>query len=127
MSRKFEDIISDLVTERTTQGDNIKLEVSVVNNRPKAVFFFSSYDPEKRDYPKTADLSSYFPDQPFWYEKDVKINEQTGEVKIISRTDDMRGFESWQEYLFNPGAFVDTARMIIQASGRNFYIGDTNV
>lgn len=111
-NRLWSEIVGDLVTERTSQGDSIKLYIKYNGEKKPSVWLeFFTYDPEKSHFSKVEEITDWLDDKPY---SDI-IDDATGKpVSIEAR----QGFSDWAGYV--DALFGPTVQSIVKSGGRGF-------
>lgn len=110
--RNWNEIVGILVSQRTSVGDSIKLTVKYNgNNRPTVTLEFSTFDPDKKMFSPTEEITEWLDPTPYY---DI-IDDTTGTP--ISG-EQRRGSSSWREYI--DIRFGPEVKSIVNSGGRNF-------
>ena len=111
-SRTWTEIVGNLVSERTSVGDTIKLMVQFNKNRKPNVFLeFSTYDPDKKDMLSIEEITDWVDDLPYY----EIIDDSTGEP---IPGEGRRGTSDWTEYI--DMRFGPVVQSIVRSGGRRF-------
>jgi hypothetical protein len=109
--RGLEEILGNLITERTDVGDSIKLLVKFNHSsKPNIWLEFQTYVEEKKQFDPREELTDWVEDKPYF---DI-IDDSTG--KPIPGGE-RRGSLTWNDYIEKLGWNI---QQIIKASGRIF-------
>lgn len=111
--RSLLDVVAELVSERTSYGDQIDLTVTMRGqNRPNILLTFRTTSETMAQYNNTEeDLSDWVDDKPYYIPiDDVTGQEIAGEYR--------RGFDTWEEYIDKD--LGPKIQGIIKAGGRLF-------
>lgn len=110
--RTWAEIVGNLVTERTSQGDSIKMLIKYNGSEKPSVWLqFATYDPDKKGLANIEEITDWL-DSSYSYDL---IDDSTGKPAVGEYR---RGYSSWQEYidiLLGP-----TVQQISKSGGRNF-------
>ena len=111
-SRTWVEIVGDLVSERTSRGDLIKLTVQYNGTKkPTVNLEFTTYDPDKKAYKPKEEITDWIDEKPYY---DV-IDDSTGQP-LEGET--RKGSTSWDEYV--NVRFGPLVKSIVEAGGRIF-------
>lgn len=111
-NRTWVEIVGDLVSARTSQGDSIKLVVKYNGSKKPNVWLeFSTYDSEKKYLPNIEEITDWVDATPYY----EIMDDSTG--KPIPG-DTRRGSSSWDEYI--NVRFGPLVKSIVESGGRVF-------
>lgn len=112
ISKTINEVVNDLISERTSPGDEITLSVTYegLSKRPKMVLEFRTNDPDKRRFPSTEDISAYVPawDEPETYGDGTPKESQS------------HRFSSWRELVSDTYGLKGLIESVARAQGVRF-------
>ena len=115
--RPINQVINELMNERTTDGDTMILAVTYKRDgKPELKVEFGTKDPALKSYDPEEVLTSYLPDTPNWPKLD-------GEGEPVGR--ERGGFDTWKEFFNHPHGLVRTIRNFARAGSRRFEFVET--
>ena len=112
--RNWVEVVSNLITERTSPGDSIKLLIHYNGTiKPNVWLEFSTYDSEKKRYEPKEEITDWVDDKPYYEIKDDSTGRPIeGEVR--------RGSSDWVEYMEGISGVGPEIQKMIKTGGRNF-------
>jgi hypothetical protein len=111
-NRSWEEIVGDLVSERTTPGDAITLNIKFNGtSRPTVTLKFATFDLDKAQLSNSEEISDWLPEKPYY----MLIDDTTG--KPLDG-EFQRGFPDWRSYVND--YFGPQLKGIVSTGGRRF-------
>lgn len=114
--RSLSEVVTTLLGERTSAGDNVSLRVKYNGRqRPTAILFFGTNDPSKMHLPSEEEITDFLPAEP---NSPYKYSDGTIDP---SR---MNGFNTWQDYVRNGRGLRGTIEERCRVRGLRFSFDD---
>ena len=111
-SRTWTEIVGNLVSERTSVGDTIKLTIKFNGNKKPNVWLeFQTYDPDKKNFLSIEEITDWVDDLPYY----EIIDDTTGQP---IPGEGRRGSSDWTEYV--DVRFGPAVQSIVRSGGRRF-------
>jgi hypothetical protein len=111
-NRTWVEVVADLIIERSSVGDSIKLLITYAGSqKPTVRLEFKTLDPDKARPDNIVDITGWVDDSPYY---DI-IDDSTGRPV---EGDYRRGSSSWKEYI--DSRFGPLLQSMVKSGGRNF-------